>query len=210
MKSFWNEEWKDIEMADNGLPRRRKYAISNYGRAVSYIDSIETGDLLKFGIVGGYYALSFGRHKIKHSRCVHKLVAHYFLPEPEPGQEYVIHYDFDKQNNSVKNLQWATREQVFAHQAHNPAVKKARQSPVRRMKGPKMSYEKVKRLKKIINDPERKRTYKEIAKAYGISQTQLYRIKSGRDWGHAWPTPPKAGLFGLGCWNVLNVENGKY
>ena len=184
MKSFWNEEWKDIEMIDNGTKRRRKYAISNYGRAVSYIDCIETGDLLKFGTVGGYHALSFGRHKTKYSRCVHKLVARYFLPEPEQGQDFVIHYDFDKQNNMVKNLQWATREQVKAHQAHNPVLKEARKKPARRKKGPKMSYEKVQRLKKIINSPERTRTYKEIAKAYGISQTLLYRIKSGKDWKH--------------------------
>ena len=184
MKSFWNEVWKDIEMIDNGVSRRRKYAISNYGRAVSYIDSIETGNLLKFGNVGGYLVLSFGKHKTKLSRCVHKLVAHYFLPEPQPEQDFVIHYDFDKHNNMVKNLQWATREEVFEHQALNPKVKEARKNPVRRKRGPKMSYEKVKRLKKLINDPKRKRTYKEIAKAYGISQTQLYRIKSGRDWGH--------------------------
>jgi len=183
MKSFWNEEWKNIEIVAS-RPSRRKYAISNYGRVVSFIESIETGKLLKLGIIEGYSVLSLGDKKIKHSRCVHKLVAHYFLPEPETDQTFVIHYDFDKLNNSVKNLQWATRKQVLEHQNHNPKVQQARKNITRRQKGPKLTEKKVKRLKKAMNDPNRKRTYKQIAKSYGISETQLYRIKSGRDWAH--------------------------
>ena len=185
MKSFWNEEWKDIELEENKeAVRRKKYAVSNYGRVVSYTESIETGQLLKFGLIQGYHVLSLGNNKIKYSRCIHKLVAHYFLPEPEPEQDFVIHYDFDKLNNSVKNLQWATREEVFMHQNHNPKVQHARKNHTRRKKGPKLTNKSVIRLKKAINDPDRKRTYKQIAKSYGISETQLYRIKSGRDWAH--------------------------
>ena len=185
MKSFWNEEWKDIEMADDsGSKRRKKYAISNYGRVASYTENIETGKLLKFGLIQGYQVLSLGNNKIKHSRCIHKLVARYFLPEAEPGHDFVIHYDFDKLNNSFKNLQWATREQVSEHQNHNPKVQQSRKNHTRRKKGPKLDEKIVKRIKKAINAPKRKRTYKQIAKYYGISETQLYRIKSGRDWAH--------------------------
>jgi hypothetical protein len=96
----------------------------------------------------------------------------------------VIHYDFDKQNNSLKNLQWANRAQLLEHQCHNPKVQYARKNHTRRKKGPKLNYEKVKRLKKVINDPNRKRTYKQIAKRYGISEVLLHRIKSGHDWAH--------------------------
>ena len=183
MKSFWNEQWKDIEMVDDGKPRRKKYAVSNYGRVVSYTDSIENGRLIKFGIIEGYHVLSLAG-KIKISRCVHKLVAHYFLPEPKPDHNYVLHFDFDKQNNSVKNLQWATREQVFQHMCHNPKVQHARKNHTRRSKGPKLTADQVKRLKKAIHDPNRKRTLAQIAKRYGISQMQLYRIKAGKDWAH--------------------------
>ena len=184
MKSFWNEQWKDIEMEDDSKPCRKKYAISNYGRVASYTESVETGNLIKFGIIEGYQVLSLGQNRIKYSRCVHKLVARYFLPEPESEQKYVIHYDFDKLNNSVKNLQWATRSQMFEHQNHNPKVQHARKNHARRKNGPKLNEAKVKRLKIAISDPNRKRTYKEIAKRYGISEVQLYRIKSGHDWAH--------------------------
>jgi len=183
MKSYYNEEWKDIEMVDDGKPRRKKYAVSSYGRVVSYTDAIEDGKLLKFGIIEGYHVLTL-TCKIKVSRCVHKLVAYYFLPEPQPGQNCVIHFDFNKQNNSVKNLKWVTREEMFQHQNHNPKVLHARKNHPKRTKGPKLTVEQVKRLKKAIHDPNRKRTNKQIAKRYGISQMQLYRIKAGRDWAH--------------------------
>ena len=183
MKSFWNEKWKDLIMEDDGKIRRKKYAISNCGRVASYTDSIEDGNILKCGLIEGYHVLSLC-HKVKYSRCLHKLVAYYFLPEPQPEQKYVIHYDFDKLNNSVKNLQWATREQMYEHQNHNPTVQHARKNHARRKTGPKLTEKKVKKLKEAINDPDRKRTYKQIAKRYGISEVQLYRIKSGHDWAH--------------------------
>ena len=183
MKSFWNEEWKDIEMVDDGKFHRRKYAVSNYGRVVSYTDNIENSKLIKFGLVEGYHVLSL-TSKVQFSRCVHKLVAHYFLPEPQSGYNYVIHFDFNKQNNSVKNLQWVTREQLFQHMNQNPKVQHARENHTPRSKGPKLTAEQVKRLKKAIHDPNKKRTNEQIAKRYGISQTQLYRIKAGKDWAH--------------------------
>ena len=183
MKSYFNEQWKDIELVNDGKIHKKKYAVSTYGRVVSYTDSIENGKLLKCGNTEGYNILTLNS-KIKVSRCVHKLVAHYFLPQPSDGQNCVIHYDFDKQNNSVKNLQWASREELFEHQCHNPKVQFARKNHTPRTKGPKLSIEQVQRLKKIIHDPKRKRTYQQIAARYGISQMQLYRIKAGRDWSH--------------------------
>lgn len=183
MKSFWNEQWKEIEMINDGKYRQKIYAISSYGRVVSHTGHIETGKLLKCGLIEGYPVLSLG-HKIKFSRCVHKLVAHYFLPEPQPDEKYVIHFDFDKQNNSVKNLQWVNREAMLHHQEQNPKVQHARKYRTKRSKGLKLTDKQVKRLKNAINDPNRKRTYRQIAKRYGISEMQLYRIKSGENWGH--------------------------
>ena len=185
MKSYWNEQWKELEAEKTAgnKPSRKNYAISNYGRVASYTDDIENGKLLKCGLIGGYPVLSLNRN-VKFSRCLHKLVAHYFLPEPTQDKTYVIHFDFDKQNNSVKNLQWVTREEMLQHQNHNPNVQHARKNHPKRKKGSKLTDRQVKRLKTIINDPDRKRTYKQIAKRYGISEMQLYRIKSGENWGH--------------------------
>ncbi len=183
MKSFWNEQWQEIEISGEANLRRKHYAVSNYGRVTSYTDDIETGKLLKCSPVEGYAVLSI-RHPIKYGRCVHKLVAYYFLPPPLPGQVNVIHLDFDKQNNSVKNLQWASHEEMLRHNENNPKVQFARKNPPKRTKGAKLTDKQVKRIKNAINDPNRKRTYKQIAQRYGISEMQLYRIKSGKNWGH--------------------------
>ncbi|MDR1668040.1 MAG: HNH endonuclease [Bacteroidales bacterium] len=183
MKNFWNEEWKEIETIAAGKFQRKKYAVSNYGRVVSYTSEIQTGKLLKLGFIEGYPVLSLSQ-KIKYGRCIHKLVACYFLPEPLAGQEYVIHSDFDKHNNHVDNLRWATKEEMLLHQNANPVVQHARKNHSPRSKGYKLTQQQVKRLKKAIADPDRKRSYKQIAKRYGISEMQLYRIKSGENWNH--------------------------
>jgi DNA-binding Xre family transcriptional regulator len=39
-------------------------------------------------------------------------------------------------------------------------------------------------IKKILANPNRKTRMKIIARRFGISEMQLYRIKSGKNWGH--------------------------
>ena len=50
--------------------------------------------------------------------------------------------------------------------------------------GPKLTITRVKHLKKILNDPERKTRLKILAKQLGISEMQVSRIKRGENWGH--------------------------
>ena len=40
------------------------------------------------------------------------------------------------------------------------------------------------RIKKMLANPNRKTRLRLIAKQFGISEMQLYRIKSGENWGH--------------------------
>jgi len=51
-------------------------------------------------------------------------------------------------------------------------------------KGHKQNATQVKRLKQKIFDPSRKTRYRILAKQFNISEIQLYRIKSGENWGH--------------------------
>jgi len=48
----------------------------------------------------------------------------------------------------------------------------------------KLNEGRVKIIKRKIFDPNRKTRMKIIAKEFGISTMQLYRIKSGENWGH--------------------------
>ncbi|MFO0414009.1 MAG: helix-turn-helix domain-containing protein, partial [Bacteroidota bacterium] len=50
-------------------------------------------------------------------------------------------------------------------------------------KGLKLTPSQVRTVKKMIEDPRRKLTYKQIAKKYNVSEMTIYRIKSGENWG---------------------------
>ena len=184
VKSFWNEEWKTIKFEEGAL--QKNYDISNYGRVVSYKENREDGELIKGGKLRNYATLPvrpFGKSKTFY---IHKLVAQYFIENNRPDATFVIHIDHNKSNNYVENLKWCTKEEVFAHQKNNPIVIEARkkQKEHRSDEGHKLTSTEVIRLKKKIFDPKRKSRLKIIAKQFGISEMQLYRIKSGENWGH--------------------------
>ena len=67
-----------------------------------------------------------------------------------------------------------------------PYVKKARELRLLKkpQKGQKLNSTQVMLLKKKIFDPNRKTRLKILAKQFGISEMQLYRIKSGENWSH--------------------------
>ncbi|MBK3517460.1 HNH endonuclease [Carboxylicivirga marina] len=184
VRSYWNEEWKEVEFEKGALKKR--YAISSYGRIISYTDKIEAGDYIRGGKLRGYPTLPlrpFGKSKTFY---VHKLVAELFLPKTSPDQEFVIHLDYNKSNNFIENLQWANKKEMFAHQQNNPSVLEAREKQKGRktQQGHKLTATQVMRLKMKINDPNRKTRLKLIAREFGISEMQLYRIKSGENWSH--------------------------
>ena len=186
IKSFWDEEWKYIKFKD--LPERsiNKYIISNYGRIVSYYFS-EDGVLLTNNNSFGYKTFIItDKNGKKLYNYVHRLVAEYFLDKPGEDQNQVIHLDNNKQNNYYKNLQWASEKEKRAHQDKMDPGWHYRGNWGRR-KYHKLTESQVKLIKRKINDPNRKTRMKIIAKRYGISVMQLYRIKSGENWGSVSP-----------------------
>lgn len=184
MRTYPDEKWESIDFHPEAL--RLNYAISNYGRIASYADNIENGKLLKGGILGGYPTFvcrPFGKSKTFY---IHKLVAEHFIKKQENDQIYAIHLDYNKQNNHVSNLEWANKARMTAHQQDSPFVLAGREKrkQQRQHKGHKLTSTDVMRIKKKIFDPKRKTRMKIIAKQFGISEMQLYRIKSGENWAH--------------------------
>ncbi|GAO29078.1 hypothetical protein JCM15548_11235 [Geofilum rubicundum JCM 15548] len=184
MHSHWNEEWKEIVFPAGAL--RKRYAISNYGRIVSYAKIMADGQLVKGGCLKGYKTLPLRPFGKSTTYYVHKLVAQYFLPHAQESEDYVIHLDFNKSNNYVGNLKWATRQETFVHQQNNPCVIEGRKKVKERCPeaGPKLTSTQVMRLKKKLLDPERKTKLRIIAKQFGVSEMQLHRIRKGENWAH--------------------------
>jgi hypothetical protein len=184
MNSYWNEEWKEIDFPPGAL--RKRYAISNYGRVISYTHLPADGKLVKGGCLKGYKTLPLRPAGVSTTFYIHKLVARYFLPAPGQDDAYVIHLDYNKLNNFFQNLKWATREETYAHQQKNPWVLEGREKIKGRCasKGPKLNATQVMRLKKKLLDPQRKTKLRIIARQFGISEMHLHRIRKGENWGH--------------------------
>lgn len=179
-----DEKWRTIDL--HRETSDVKYAISNYGRIISFTTTIEEGKFIKGSTLAGYPALRIRYYGKNKNFYIHRLVAEFFLPEKEENQEYVIHLDFRKSNNHHSNLAWASKVEWLAHYQKSPNVKAAREKMKENKPqvGKKLTSTEVMRIKKLIFDPNRKTRMKIIAKQFGISEMQLYRIKSGENWSH--------------------------
>jgi len=183
--SYWNEEWKEIPFEKGAL--RKRYAVSNYGRVISYTANDQNdATIVKGGLLKGYRTLPlrpFGRSTTFY---VHKLVAEQFIRKDSDDQTFVIHLDYNKCNNFVENLCWANKKDMFDHQQCNPSVLEGRKKMKARKpcEGAKLTDTQVMLLKKRISDPRRKTRLKIIARQFGISEIQLHRIKRGENWSH--------------------------
>jgi hypothetical protein len=172
--TYFKEEWKQLVV--KSLGPSEIYEISNYGRVKSYKKESE-GRILKDAYLKGYAILTLtlknGRRTTKY---IHKLVAEHFIPKDNRLQSCVIHLDFDKSNNYVTNLLWVTKQTMFAHQRINPNYHRGMVS------NSKLTETDVIRLKMKLKRGKNKPIM--LAKEFGITHTQLNRIKRGENWGH--------------------------
>lgn len=83
------------------------YAVSNFGN----IKNIKKNKLLTLNLnLNGYYTYTFCQNGIKKTFEIHRLVALYFIKNPN-NYPYVNHIDGDKGNNRAENLEWSFKSQ---------------------------------------------------------------------------------------------------
>lgn len=182
------EKWKQI-VFEQWETMQRKYAVSNMGRVASYEKNVaKDGTLLNGSVIEGYLVLRLRVQDKYVAYLYHRLVAEYFFKKPKADQLQVIHLDYDKKNNKADNLRWASKEEVAEHNKKSPAVIAYRQKASEERpfikKGLKLNITQVKQIKKLLQNKERKLTYKQIASKYGISEMAITRINRGENWGH--------------------------
>lgn len=186
IKKLPGEQWKQLQFAGWKL-LRKKYAVSNFGRCASFTkDVTEDGKLLSGSITTGYRTLNLHRAENKGTIYLHREIAKLYCKKTSPRCKYVIHINHHKTDNKASNLKWATLEEMSAHQQKSPhkiAYKKLQKERSSTQKGLKLTPVQVKTIKKIITDPNRSITYKQLAKKYSVSEMTLYRIRSGENWG---------------------------
>lgn len=184
IKKLQGEQFKEIKFK-KGLLKLR-YAISNFGRMVSFTNKVDDGRLLKGSSVEGYPTFSCRPGGDYKTLFYHRLVAENFVGGHSKSKAWVIHVDHNKKHNHYKNLKWVTQDDMVNHHQSSPAVKRARKerSKIKPTVGLKLNAAQVKSLKKLIGAKNRSKTLKQIAKQFKISEMQLYRIKSGENWSH--------------------------
>jgi len=183
--SFWDEKWLPIVF--DGVDNAPRYKVSNYGRLCSFqklsfdtsvTQENEVGKIIKGSVIQGYRSLNIRTSGKTLNRYVHKLVAESFLKRENDQQTFVIHVDHDKLNNHYQNLKWVTKDVMVEHNRRNPNV--LNRPVIRHNSNYKLTESKVKIIKKLLlNDKNR---LKMIAKQFGITHTQLNRIRSGENW----------------------------
>lgn len=112
------EVWKDIEGFE-GL-----YQVSNLGNVKSLEKNVSCHKIhlrkQKEMILSPskcndrYITFSLSKNKKRKYLLAHRLVATAFIPNPD-GKTEVNHIDGNRQNNTVGNLEWATRSENMQH-----------------------------------------------------------------------------------------------
>jgi len=174
-KNYPGEKWKEIDFQTNLA--HDKYEISNFGRVKSYAVNKDKGKVLRGGKVNGYRCIcvKFGED-ITRQFYIHRIVAETFINKDNQDQHFVVHRDYNKENNTVFNLKWASEEELAAHNNKNPNVIK------RRTTGYKLTENDVRVIKRLLKSNKTRLSI--IARRFGITHTQLNRIRSGENWGH--------------------------
>ncbi len=183
IKKITGETWKPLTFP-GWKQLRNRYAVSTKGRVASYKKNIlEDGKLLNGSLTTGYRTLNLHRPDNKGTLYIHREMAVIFLKRPSPKHKFVIHQNHDKLDNNIKNLRWATLEQMINHQQSSPAKIAYKEKQATRTKGLKLSASQVKKIKETLGSKNRKMTIKQLAEKYGVSEMTMYRIKSGENWG---------------------------
>ena len=109
IKKIPGETWNQLQFTGYQL-LRKKYAVSTYGRVASYFDDVnEDGKLLKGSLTSGYRSLNLHVEKGNGTIYFHREIAKLFCKKPSAKHLFVIHLNHKKEDNSAKNLKWATK-----------------------------------------------------------------------------------------------------
>lgn len=175
---YTDEQWKDI-VFDDTIQESEKFKISNYGRVLNC--KWDMPFVVSQKLLNGYNTLTIRKKDGKTTvRYIHKLVAKAFVEKERDDQKKVIHLDYKKLNNKSFNLKWVDEKECIAHLKNNPEFKKSVSK--RTQTNTKLTEGAVKQIKRLIkrgNTPLCR-----IASMFGISHTQINRIKKGENWAH--------------------------
>ena len=156
-------EWKKYKFSD------RTFEVSATGKVRN-----EQGKTLKGSLhADGFRTLNlrfyYNGERFTKSLLIHRMVATCWV-ENFDIKPNVIHLNGDLLDNRAKNLAWATADEKIIHQKRNGKLHP----------GYKLTLHNVAKIKKMLL--EKQFSIAAIAQKFGVTHTQIQRIKRGENW----------------------------
>jgi hypothetical protein len=166
----------------------KRYAITREGKVWSY----PKGGKYDKGHVGRWlptYTSKYGYRVVYLTpvRCkgpkhyfVHRLLMRTYVPNPL-GLPDVNHMNGIKSDNRLENLEWCTKSH---NSRHAFALGLNKGTPGEANYFAKLSAQQVARIRRLLDKGLRQ---KDIGLKFGVTQTTISKIKTGRNWGDYTP-----------------------
>lgn len=165
-----NEEFREITGYEG------RYLISNLGRVKAVYASVPPQDrerILKLSKNNkGYFYVDLFKYGKKDRRLVHRLVAEYFVDNPNQ-YPCVNHLDCDPKNNRVDNLEWCTHKQNLQYSWKLGRGKVPAPHRGETHKLSKLKYKQVDRMRKLRSLGM---TLSDLSKVFGVHISTVSRI----------------------------------
>jgi hypothetical protein len=155
-----------------------RYCISDEGDVMS-MDYKQTGlpGILKPGYLRGYLSVElYDADGVGKRFTVHRLVAHAFIG-PRPKGMQINHKDGVKSNNAASNLEYCTGSENMKH----AFVAGLQSNKGERHSQAQLTDDGVRQIRRMLAQGL---SQEKIAMNFGIYQSVVSRIKSGKAWGH--------------------------
>jgi hypothetical protein len=178
------EIWKSITI--DGKKPTVHYVISNHGRFGVIHSGTKKVEVRTFKPTDGNYRFNTRQNGKNRAIFISREVARAYLKKPSPKHTFIIHKDHNYLNNHVDNLKWVLAPEHRQHTTFSPNAILARQRKAitKSLHARVFNEKSIKTLKKMIWDPKRKLSYRQLAEKFGVSEMQIYRIKTGQFWYH--------------------------
>jgi hypothetical protein len=179
------ERWKSVVGFEG------RYDVSDMGNVRTYFCSRALTPsptrLMKLGNKRkGYYAVNLMKDGKPHHRFVHRLVAEAFCDPSDAGGRLVLHANDNPLDNRAENLRWGTSLENSRDAMRNGRYRKGEGAPAAKITDDQ--------ARRILSFRVAGMTQSAIAREFGITQSAVSAICSGKTWGHIGPpvvTPAK-------------------
>lgn len=102
----------------NDEPLLHHFKLSNWGNVVKMKKGVGPEMPFEPKNIGGYKYISFTTRKSSRETIyLHRLVAEFFVPAKSGDAVFVLHKDYDRNNNHYDNLEWVTNKEFYKHRA---------------------------------------------------------------------------------------------